>query len=301
MNHTSKFAILISILLVSTSLLNNNEDVFALSCPPNWDALNEETVDAIFNGTVVSKKFESNTVGGTKVDFQVDQSFKGRIHGLVNINAGDFPWYGRDTIGDPFHVGKNYFVVAEQRNGNLFVGNDGCYFSSHAFSVDHWNQIDLPITTLEPEILPPKHQTSNNVSDEEIICNEGLQLIFKISDNSPACVKPETKTELIERGWAQDVQNYPENTEIISEYSNLPTNFEECANRGGYVSNTPSYVPGEGERCLFEVDSEQDPELYNQCTNAGGGLTVMEGSPPSYGCKIYYYESGSKCFGNFCD
>jgi serpin B len=32
-------------------------------------------------------------------------------------------------------------------------------------------------------------------------CQKGLELIFKASDGSPACVKPETKQKLIERGW----------------------------------------------------------------------------------------------------
>jgi len=36
-------------------------------------------------------------------------------------------------------------------------------------------------------------------------CEEGLQLIFKFTDNSPACVKSVTKQKLIIRGWASNV------------------------------------------------------------------------------------------------
>jgi len=36
-------------------------------------------------------------------------------------------------------------------------------------------------------------------------CEEGLQLIFKFTDNSPACVKLVTKQKLIIRGWASNV------------------------------------------------------------------------------------------------
>jgi hypothetical protein len=32
-------------------------------------------------------------------------------------------------------------------------------------------------------------------------CQKGLELIFKASDGSPICVRPETKQKLIERGW----------------------------------------------------------------------------------------------------
>ena len=51
-------------------------------------------------------------------------------------------------------------------------------------------------------ILPPLKQFKNGMSVELIECNLGLSLIIKNSDGSPACVKPETKTKLIERNWA---------------------------------------------------------------------------------------------------
>ncbi len=52
-------------------------------------------------------------------------------------------------------------------------------------------------------LLSPLKQTKNDIEPKEIICKEGLGLIFKSSDNSPACVKPSTVTKLIERGWAK--------------------------------------------------------------------------------------------------
>ena len=50
-------------------------------------------------------------------------------------------------------------------------------------------------------ILPPLKQFKNGISVELIECNPGLSLIIKNSDGFPACVKPETKTKLIERNW----------------------------------------------------------------------------------------------------
>lgn len=58
--------------------------------------------------------------------------------------------------------------------------------------------------------LSPLKQVSNGVSPENIVCKEELELIFKSSDNSPACVKPETAEKLIERGWLID-----ENTKLL--------------------------------------------------------------------------------------
>jgi len=47
-----------------------------------------------------------------------------------------------------------------------------------------------------------KHQIRMGVTSDEINCKEGLELIFKPSNNSPACVKPSTVEKLIQRGWA---------------------------------------------------------------------------------------------------
>jgi len=61
--------------------------------------------------------------------------------------------------------------------------------------------IEEDILLLE-RILPPLKQIKTGVPFEEIKCNRHLQLIFKPSNNSPACVKPQTAEKLIQRGWA---------------------------------------------------------------------------------------------------
>jgi len=48
----------------------------------------------------------------------------------------------------------------------------------------------------------PKWQVFCGTLPDKVICNEGLQLIFKSTDDSPACVKSQTAEKLIVRGWA---------------------------------------------------------------------------------------------------
>ncbi len=48
----------------------------------------------------------------------------------------------------------------------------------------------------------PLHQILNGNLPENIICKPDLDLIFKSTDGSPACVKPKTAEKLVERGWA---------------------------------------------------------------------------------------------------
>lgn len=47
----------------------------------------------------------------------------------------------------------------------------------------------------------PKKQISAGVTPENISCKNGLDLIFKLSDGSPACVKLATANKIINHGW----------------------------------------------------------------------------------------------------
>jgi len=58
------------------------------------------------------------------------------------------------------------------------------------------------VENLSPEFKTPKQQTNVGILPSEVQCKEGLKLIFKSTDGSPACVKPRTVEKLIERGWA---------------------------------------------------------------------------------------------------
>jgi hypothetical protein len=52
-------------------------------------------------------------------------------------------------------------------------------------------------------ISPPIQQIKMGFLRDQIECSAELSLVFKSTDGSPACVKPDTKSKLIERGWAK--------------------------------------------------------------------------------------------------
>ncbi len=63
----------------------------------------------------------------------------------------------------------------------------------------------ISLKTSEPidgKILAPLKQLQTGMSAESVVCKDGLELIFKASDGSAACVMPSTVSKLIERGWA---------------------------------------------------------------------------------------------------
>ena len=49
-------------------------------------------------------------------------------------------------------------------------------------------------------LLPPLKQLNSGIAISDLLCKKELELLFKSSDDTPICVKPETKTKLMERG-----------------------------------------------------------------------------------------------------
>jgi len=66
------------------------------------------------------------------------------------------------------------------------------------------------IENLSPEFKTPKQQTSVGILPSDVECKKDLVLIFKATNNSPACVKPESIPKLIDRGWAKLVTIQPD-------------------------------------------------------------------------------------------
>lgn len=49
----------------------------------------------------------------------------------------------------------------------------------------------------------PLQQIKKGISPQDVKCKSGLELIFKATDGSPACVTIFTKDKLVNRGWAE--------------------------------------------------------------------------------------------------
>jgi carboxymethylenebutenolidase len=98
----------------------------------------------------------------------------------------------------------------------------------------------------------PHSQFAKNVALESIKCSEGMELLMKVTNGKPACVKPTTYAVLIERGWGIHVMPAytPEdnNSEIFplgdNEVKTSSVNYFENAN--GYIAQpvTQGSYPG---------------------------------------------------------
>lgn len=105
-------------------------------------------------------------------------------------------------------------------NGNVWnissINSNQKYAEEYEMILEIFNSFELESTEQKipgaknnfegHHLKSPKHQTSEGIEPNEVRCKVGLELIFKSTDNSPACVKPETAEKLIQRNWTYKVQ-----------------------------------------------------------------------------------------------
>jgi len=88
-------------------------------------------------------------------------------------------------------------IIAESKKEILNETSNILKNSLGSFTLLDELQDSLVIET----ISSPKQQLKNKIALTDISCKIHLVLIFKATDNSPACVKPSTAQKLLERGW----------------------------------------------------------------------------------------------------
>jgi len=122
------------------------------------------------------------------------------------------------------------------------------------------SELDVPETSagdeLEPEltITPPS-------------CKEGLNLVIKASDNSPACVKPTSIYKLIERNWMFVREAFAQSddfssTDLIPSDSERAMFFTSRASGGQLqrevVTNFHKFTPFTSEEPQIKPDNPTD-------------------------------------------
>jgi hypothetical protein len=65
------------------------------------------------------------------------------------------------------------------------------------------------------EAIAPLKQIKHKIPIDKIRCYDNKVIVFRNSDGSPACVKPETKTKLFERGWIKTELSIKTNSQSV--------------------------------------------------------------------------------------
>lgn len=122
-----------------------------------------------------------------------------------------------------------------------------------------------PIATIQA----PIKQIEQGVSADQIRCNEGLELIKKLTDGSPACVRPQTAQKLVERGWGVKIQpNLQENGTLVV--------LSEGQREGSLLV----------QKILSDSIEGLNFREYPIATNVGYPLTLHIGDSASNGCTV---------------
>lgn len=105
--------------------------------------------------------------------------------------------YNASSVGN---VNANVTVTYSSGNQSLTASDTSSTVSkSFLFTIYENNQ-----TNSKPVTIPsPLEQLRSGIAASNIQCRQDLELIFKATDDSPACVKPDTATKLVTWGWAR--------------------------------------------------------------------------------------------------
>ncbi len=138
-------------------------------------------------------------------------------------------------------------------------------------------------TELAIEEMSPRKQVAYGIASHEVTCKKGLKLIFKATDESPACVKSETAVKLIERGWGirtllpwDPIKGLAESPDTVSLIDNLrakdATVYPEGEIEQPFFSVTGISIQVNGGSVqVFEYSSAEDAE-------ADASLVSLDGS-----------------------
>lgn len=179
----------------------------------------------IVNHTIVNGSL--NEIKQNVIDAGVRINLSSMKNGMFQIDIPRNYPYSNQPWFEPFVIVNGYELLMDN---DYSLELEECFYKfSIPFSNDSMVEIafahipepepfiseDIPQHCVEKTIVTdssikvnlsymyPLKQYKEGIKASEVMCRENLVLILKSTDNSPACVKPVTKSKLIERGWAK--------------------------------------------------------------------------------------------------
>jgi len=177
----------------------------------SWVAENDCTVDTISN-TITCTVMTLSPFGiGAESSGTVSSSNTSSNTSISSGSSGGGGRTGVDVSGNTNSIGsptssdaiaklqesKNNTTLQNNNNTQNEITKLDASKSDMSNEDQSQNNNDFKIN------LSPKQQVINGVAHDQIICIDGLQLVFKLSDGSPACVKEQSIPKLIQWGWAK--------------------------------------------------------------------------------------------------
>ncbi len=110
--------------------------------------------------------------------------------------------------------------------------------------------------------IAPLEQFWSGIAPKDTLCKTNFVLVFKAEDKTPACVKPDTASILVTRGWTHDTSILPKNVShtIIPFLNN--TNFGKPETTNENQSHSPLQL-------FLSVDSEYENPAWPVTIDVG--------------------------------
>lgn len=191
------------------------------------------------------------------------------------------PYFFKDIFSE-LDEAKKFYEIFDIELQDLISSNKneqvcevtGCLHGTYHLLVSEKDGEKLQIMDYNyiiSKTIPPKKQQSMLILNNEILCNPELDLVFKSSNYSSACVKPESIPKLIERGWAKSTVNQIEYASIYEEkfpspdfdYQNIIQKLEKNEDVFAIVSLNTENTRFEGIKGNLELKSKIVTELQD--------------------------------------
>lgn len=190
----------------------------------------------------------------------------------VTTSLGSNLVYNADSSGIlNANVSVSYDVINES-NPDLSK-MDNTISKSVSFTINGKNN---QVGGGHPTILSPLKQFKSGLNATEIQCNDGLELIIKSHNNSPACVKPNTADRLVSLGWIKSPQS-----NVVEEESSTKDITLEDSGKSISLKTGQSFLLKLGE------DFEWDVEVDNQdVVSRALNIMVIRGAQGVYEAHV---------------
>ena len=108
----------------------------------------------------------------------------------------------------------------------------------------------------------PLKQFRSGIAAKDVACRQGLQLIFKFEDSSPACVTEQTAQILVKRWWGMYVPAVTEHIPILSDSVKVPnTDFTINYNISGNNKLVDANVDSPSKSLILSLESTNNGTL----------------------------------------
>ena len=167
----------------------DSQNDIAMLNDPNFQA-QEKTKEELNKKLEAAKDSISNMMGSKMSPLPINMVSVDVLNSTLDVGIDS----AKAKLSD-----EKYQEKIRELVGNIPIKiSFGQYFALPARVTDNSTRSD------SLSIMSPLKQFKSGVASKDVQCKESLQLVIKVKDGSPACVKPDDAYILIYRGWAKE-------------------------------------------------------------------------------------------------